>query len=156
MVKGFRLFLLGFVLVVGVFLSFGIVSADFANCWDFSGTTSATCTASNGGGVCQWKTSADDGWCYDAVGCCMDIGCWDYDGTNQAACETNNGLMNCTWDPYMTMWYPNGTAGPAGMCMMEWTGDMVWGGMTDGPWVYNGDKAACGLNNYIWKANDAN
>jgi hypothetical protein len=159
MVKGFRLSLFGFVLVVGILFSLNLVSADYASCALYTNTTEDICTVT-GGASCQWKTSAQVDWCpYNETGCCTDIGCWDYDSTNQTACETNNGNMNCTWDPYMTMWYSNGTQKPSslqGACMMEWTGDMTWEGMTDGPWNYNGDKAACLANQYLWKANDAN
>jgi len=139
-----------------LFLSFAVflfslsfVSADFNDCWNIEGNTQELCEAVGGGGTCQWKTPAEDPWCNSDIGCCMDIGCWDYDGTNQSFCEANNGEMNCTWDPYFTMWYPNGTqSATAGGCMQDWSGDETWGGMMDGAWQYDGDKAACGLNNY--------
>ncbi|MBT6689942.1 hypothetical protein HN903_04785 [archaeon] len=154
--KSLRFLLLGVLLVFSILFSLNFVVADFNDCWQYSGTLESTCTASNGGGVCNWETSAEDPWCDQSPGCCMDIGCWDYDGTNSTACDANNGAMNCTWDPYFTMWYPNGTQGAPGGCMQDWDGDEMWGGMEDGAWQYNGDKAACGLNNYIWQPNAAN
>jgi len=143
------------VLFLTAFISFG--SADFNDCWNIEGNTQALCEAVGGGDVCQWKTSLDDPWCTSEIGCCMDIGCWDYDGTDQSMCEENNGEMNCTWDPYFTMWLPDGSAGAQGGCMQDWSGvDMVWGGMSEGCWNYDGDKSACGLNSCNWKANDIN
>jgi len=143
-----------FWIFVAVFFSLSFTVADFNDCWVNSGTDNATCVAVSG---CQWETNATDPWCDMSPGCCMDIGCWDYDGTNQSFCEANNGEMNCTWDPYFTMWYPNGTqSATAGGCMQDWSGDETWGGMMDGAWQYDGDKAACGLNNYIWQPNAAN
>ncbi|MBU3923430.1 MAG: hypothetical protein KJ592_00775, partial [Nanoarchaeota archaeon] len=146
-----RRFLFGFVLVVGVLLSLNFVVGDFANCWTMTGDEGA-CDLNPD---CQWKTTAQDDWCYDSVGCCMDIGCWDYD-VNQTYCEANDGVMNCLWDAYMPNWYYNGTSAPAGGCMQDWGGDEVWGGMSDGCWNYDADKAACGLNSCNWKSNDIN
>ncbi len=161
-IKSLKSFSLLAVLVVGVLVFSGGVSADWVDCWAKSGTTSGECVAVSG---CQWKTMAEDPWCDMSPGCCMDIGCWDYDGTNQSFCEnsTYNPLLNssnynlsCTWDPYFVMWYPNGTQSTtSGGCMGNWD-NMDWGGMTDGCWNYDGDKAACGINSCNWKANGAN
>ena len=151
-VKNYRFFLLGFVFVVGVLLSSGIAVADFADCWAMTGDEDACGLNPD----CQWKTNVTDPWCDNPIGCCMDIGCWDYDGTNSTICEANDGEMNCTWDPYFQMYYPNGTAGDMGGCMQDWSGDEVWGGMTEGCWNYDGDKAACGINSCNWKPNGAN
>ena len=161
-IKSFRSFSLVMFLVVGVLFFSGSVSASWEDCWAETGTSLGQCVAVSG---CQWKTQADDPWCDDDIGCCMDIGCWDYDGTNQSFCEneTYNPLLNssnynlsCTWDPYFVMWYPNGTQSTtSGGCMGNWD-NMDWGGMTDGCWNYDGDKAACGMNSCNWKANGAN
>ena len=154
-IKSSKFFLFSVFLLVGVLFCLSFVSADFDTCWQYGGTTEDTCTIEGGIG-CQWKTNETDPWCDMSPGCCMDIGCWDYDGTNLSICETNDGTMNCSWDPYMTMWYPNGTQAPQGGCMTTWEGDMAWGGMSDGCWNYDGDKAACGINSCNWKPNDGN
>jgi hypothetical protein len=149
-----RFFLFGVFLVFSILFCLNFVVADFNDCWVNTGTSESTCIAVSG---CQWETNATDPWCDQSPGCCMDIGCWDYDGTNSSTCEANDGTMNCTWDPYFTMWYPNGTqSATVGGCMQDWDGGEIWGGMEDGAWIYDGDKAACGLNNYIWKPNAAN
>ena len=143
-------FVISFLLI----FMFSFISADFNDCWINSGTDNATCAAVSG---CHWETNETDPWCDMDPGCCMDIGCWDYDGTNSSVCTTNNGNMNCTWDPYFIMWYPNGTqSATSGGCMPDWSGDMTWGGMDDGCWNYDGDKAACGINSCNWKPNGAN
>ena len=159
--KKFDLFLSVIFLLIVVAVS-GSVSADFTGCWEHSGTNNATCVESGGSG-CHWKTQAEDPWCDYTGGCCMDIGCWTYDGTNQSYCEDDNPLaatMNCTWDPFFTMWYPNGTQSTtSGGCMMDWSGGGGnWGGVAEGCWQYDGDKASCGAQGGTcqWKANDAN
>ena len=152
-IKSLRFFLLGIFLIVGVLVFSGIVSAtSFEDCWAKSGTTQGECVAVSG---CNWETNETDPWCDMSPGCCMETGCWNYDG-NESAC-TNSSLigMNCTWDPYFQMYYPNGTQGEMGGCMGDWD-NMDWGGMTDGCWNYDGDKAACGINSCNWKPNGAN
>ena len=68
--KNKKIILVGFILVVSVFICLNFVSAVFADCWAYSGTSSNTCTTS-GGSSCIWKTQAQDPWCYDSVGCCI-------------------------------------------------------------------------------------
>jgi len=133
--------------------------ADFNNCWNKTGTSEAACTAVNG---CLWRTSAQDSWCTDAAGCCMDINCGMYAG-NQAACTNSSDSLNCTWDPYMMVWYPNGTQGPNGGCMMDWgtsgsSGGGTWGGVSEGCWSYDGNKAACNAkpSTCKWTQNNQN
>ncbi|PIZ51916.1 hypothetical protein COY27_01975 [Candidatus Woesearchaeota archaeon CG_4_10_14_0_2_um_filter_33_13] len=135
--------------------------SDFANCWAYSNTDNATCVTS-GGENCIWRTTAEDPFCdsqYNPNGCCMDKGCWLYAGTDSSTCLANDGTMNCTWDPYMAMWYPNGTQGDMGGCVMDWmSSDGDWGGVAEGCWQYEGDKASCNAQGATcrWTANDQN
>ena len=157
MTKATKFFLLTILLVVSI----SFVLADFNDCWNVEGNTQELCEAVGGGDVCQWTTSATDPWCSSDIGCCLDKGCWDYDGTDSSTCLANDGTMNCTWDSYSTIYYPNGSAAPAGMCMMDYsTGDMAWSGMSEGCWNFDADKASCTSSTNAqkcnWKENDAN
>ncbi len=128
----------------------------FDDCWSNIGATEESCLAIDG---CKWDTSDSDPWCDSDIGCCTNIGCWDYDGTNETTCLENNGAMNCTWDPYFTMWYPNGTqSSTVGGCMMDWSEGGDWGGVQEGCWQYEGDKASCNAQGATcrWTANDQN
>ena len=151
--KGIILLAIVFSLVVSVYFVSG---ETFNNCWNKTGTSSATCQAVSG---CVWKTQAQDSWCQNGVGCCMDLNCGMYSG-NQGACTNSSDSLNCTWDSFMTSWYPNGTQAPNGGCMMNWTGSSgsAWGGVTEGCWKYNGDKASCGGQGASckWTANGQN
>ena len=115
--KSSRYFLLGFLFIAGILFSLNFVVADFTDCWNKTGDETACGLDSN----CKWTTNATDDWCYDSVGCCMDIGCWDFDGTDETTCTntSSNGGLNCTWDPYAVDTWKNTT----GMCFDEWSLD---------------------------------
>ncbi|MDP2947501.1 MAG: hypothetical protein Q8N88_05290, partial [Nanoarchaeota archaeon] len=131
------------------------VSAEFNGCWD-SGASENICEASE---ECIWRTSAEDPFCMNANGCCMNKACWLYDGTNSTACTENDGMMSCMWDPFFKKWYPNGTQGASGGCYMDWeTNDQEWGGVETGCWSHDGDRGSCNAQqgSCKWTANDQN
>jgi len=144
---------IGVTLFLTLLFSINLVVADHQyNCWDNTGDQTACEAISN----CQWLTPAEDPWCNNDDGCCMDKGCWDFDATNQTACESNSEGYNCTWDSLGIIHFENGSQ-TTGVCNQNWeSGNETWGGMSDGCWQYDGDKAFCGLNSCNWKPNDAN
>lgn len=162
MIRGSKLFLISFMLVFSILICVNFVSA-WVDCWQYSGWaggTNTTCIDAGTGSECRWETTLTDPWCDSSNGCCMMKGCMEFDG-NETGCTDNsiNGGYNCTWDSYMSLWYPNGTQGPTGGCMMDFSSDggMVWGGMSEGCWNNDGSKFACNADNSCsWKANDAN
>jgi len=167
------LFLILF-LLTSVLLNFNFVSADFSNCWDENSINGGTKTSCNNEG-CLWAsndasevgsvTDLYDMFCggdtYDSY-CCFPNECWQYDSTNETYCEDSalTGL-NCTWDQFMQIYHPNGSLMYSGGCMNDWSsGGGDWGGMDDGCWQYDGDKATCtsGANagKCSWSPNGAN
>ena len=138
-------------------LNVGSVSATFAGCWANSGTSLGVCQATEG---CVWRTQANDPWCMNSAGCCIDLNCGMYGG-NQAACTNSSDTLNCTWDSWMTYYYPNGTQGQGG-CYQEWVsggGGSDWGGFAEGCWQYDGDQASCNAQSggtCKWTANNQN
>jgi hypothetical protein len=149
------------------------VSAD-DDCYQYGSQNSGTRELCNSAG-CMW-TSDDpfetvgiypageidmfDPWCTFDEHCCLPNQCWQYDGTNENNCTAAAGL-NCTWDPYATFTLPNQTA-VVGGCFTNWASDsdMVWGGMSEGCWQYDGDQATCtsaaNAQTCSWSANGAN
>ncbi len=154
--KNLNLILFAIFLVVISLFFVNFASADFNNCWTFSGTNSTACGTLAG---CLWTTQATDPWCGITNGCCVDLNCGMYAG-NQAACTNVSDSLNCTWDAYMQSWFPNGTQGPSGGCMMNWSsgGGGSWGGVSEGCWNYDGNKASCSSQGATckWTANDQN
>lgn len=129
-------------ILVIIFLFFGSVSAEWIDCWDygpygFSGNTVAECLAAGclatsssgtviaeylGGGVTNDNVSID-AWCWSNMPyCCLGLECWQYDGTNESWCEENSAGLDCTWDPFMELYYPNGSLANVGGCMTNWSG----------------------------------
>jgi hypothetical protein len=135
----------------------------FETCWEYRNTNNATCVESGvaNGANCVWETPEEDPYCDQEIGCCIDLGCYFYDDHNASDCESDSegyGL-NCTWDPYMTIWYPNGTQGTPGGCMPDWSSsNETWGGVAEGCWQYDGDQASCGAQGSTckWTANGQN
>lgn len=145
--------LLVFTLIFSAIVSLSFVSAGFSDCYLYDGINGGTNTTCIDAG-CKWTTNATDTWCFDSVGCCLPNGCWRYDG-NQSACTNSslNGGLSCTWDPYAVDMWKNIT----GMCFDDFAIGGEWGGMADGCWSNDGDKASCISNNMCnWVPNDAN
>src|SRR3989344_5174889 len=156
-------FCLGFALLIGGVTLFFINFVSAIDCWQYSGGgyggNSTSCTSHG----CLWSTPTTDPWCGSADGCCMDNGCWRYSGQNSTNCTANSNGLNCTWDPYMKMYYPNGTLQSSGGCVNNYNvggGNMSWGGMSEGCWKNDGNYGLCtNLENIAkcaWKANGAN
>ncbi|MBT4135401.1 hypothetical protein HOD75_02490 [archaeon] len=165
---------LGVFLVLSVLFSLNFVVADFNNCWDENSINGGTKTSCNAAG-CLWAsndpsevgsvTDFYDMFCggdtYDSY-CCFPNECWQHDGTNASYCEDSAARgLNCTWDPFMNMYHPNGSLMYTGGCMNDWSaGGGDWGGMDDGCWQFDGDKATCtsGANaaKCSWSVNGAN
>ena len=174
MVKAFRLFLLG-VLVVGVLFSLNFVSA--TSCWIYD-EDQATCDAASDciyhseswGGWCEelncwslWaQTDCEDTAITDAIGktCqwkdsssygwCGQTSCWSFANTNQTYCENSsaNGGLNCEWEGHCHGWNEQidcFSLSTEGGC--NDVSGCFWGGCEDvGCWMYN-TEGACTVAN---------
>ncbi|HIG94741.1 MAG TPA: hypothetical protein HA283_05420 [Nanoarchaeota archaeon] len=159
-------------LLVILFCAVTNVSALFTDCWGQSSGNGGTRNSCNALG-CVWAsdnssevalniTNFYDPFCNIDEHCCMPNECWQFDG-NQSGCTSGESslsgvFLNCSWDPFMTYWYPNGTQAPPGGCMNDWASGGEWGGITEGCWKYDGDKASCSAqgSGCKWTANDQN
>lgn len=167
--RGVHIFLGIIFLLVVVGMS-NIVSADNDQCWQQSSGSGGTRTSCNAAG-CLWAsndtsdvtnniTDIYDSFC-EGGNCCFPNQCWQYDGTNETYCVSNPGNLNCSWDPFMQIYAPNGSLAITGGCMSDWfNSNETWGGMDDGCWQNDANKAACtgGANaaTCSWTQNDQN
>lgn len=155
MVKKNKISLLVFSLL---FLLLIVLSSSFvlADCWVYSGTSEATCTTL-GGADCIWRTQAQDPFCSNLIGCCMEKGCWIYAGTNETACTTFDENLSCMWDATAVN-YPYGNSTPVyGACIMNWSSNDQGWNISNGCWSNDGNKMGCGTaSGCMWQANDQN
>jgi len=88
--------------------------------------------------------------------------CWNKTGTSSSTCTAVSG---CAWTTNATdLWCMDSVGccmdlNCSGGCMMNWTsGNSTWGGVSQGCWQYDGNKASCVVQGASckWTANDQN
>ncbi|MBT6336613.1 hypothetical protein HOJ36_02750 [Candidatus Woesearchaeota archaeon] len=107
-------------------------------CWDSDGTSQGVCEASNFmGGICKWKTQAQDPMCTDATGCCMLPFCDEADSQEDCNFLTSNG-QPCTWSGEACINQGFGGFSGADSCQAS---DGFWNGTDCEMPTYNGGEA---------------